>query len=188
MKGNLRVGGDVFTLLLRERQIQRRVNQLGARINRDYSGKVPVVLGVLNGSLVFLADLIRRTTLECEVDWIQIASYGGARKGGTAVRLLREPERSLCGRDVILVEDIVDTGRSLTYLRRYVAGKNPRSCKVVTLLYKRHSAPSGLSVDYIGFRIPAVFVIGYGLDYAQRFRNLRGIYRLARSGDAPVKV
>ncbi|MGA9117209.1 MAG: hypoxanthine phosphoribosyltransferase [Bacteroidota bacterium] len=184
MKKIITANGDTFVPLLGERRIRARVKQLARRISRDYRGTVPVFIGVLNGSFLFLADLIREVTIACEVDFLKLSSYGDAKISSGNVRLLKDLNCQVTGRDIIIVEDIVDSGLSVAYIRDLVLRQNPRSFRVVTLLYKEKSVTNSVELAYVGFRIPSDFVIGYGLDYAQRLRNLKQIYRLKKSRKA----
>jgi hypoxanthine phosphoribosyltransferase len=179
MAKDINVNGDRFTLMISERRLRARIQQLARQISRDYRRKVPVFIGVLNGSFIFFADLIREVTIDCEVDFLKLSSYGDAKISSGNVRLLKDLNCQVTGRDIIIVEDIVDSGLSMEYIRNLILHQNPASFKVVTLLYKKDSVKSGIMLDYVGFSIPSDFVIGYGLDYAQRERNLKAIYRLA---------
>jgi len=172
------VNGDTFVEMISERRIKAKVRRLAAQINREYKGSVPVFIGILNGSFIFFADLIREITLDCEIDFLKLSSYGDAKISSGNVRLLKDLNCPVEGRDIIIVEDIVDTGLSVEYIRHLIEPQNPRSLKVVTLLYKKDAVKPGTHVDFVGFSIPTDFVIGYGLDYAQRERNLKAIYRL----------
>jgi hypoxanthine phosphoribosyltransferase len=174
------VNGDTFVEMLSEARIRRRIRALARQLNRDYRGRVPVFIGVLNGSFIFFADLIREIRVDCEVDFFKLSSYGDAKISSGDVRLLKDLNCQVEGRDIVIVEDIVDSGLSMDYIRRLILHQNPASFKVVTLLYKPDSVKTDIRLDYIGFSIPKDFVIGYGLDYAQRERNLRAIYRLKR--------
>jgi hypoxanthine phosphoribosyltransferase len=174
------VNGDTFVEMLSEARIRRRIRTLARQLNRDYRGRVPVFIGVLNGSFIFFADLIREIRVDCEVDFFKLSSYGDAKISSGDVRLLKDLNCQVEGRDIVIVEDIVDSGLSMDYIRRLILHQNPASFKVVTLLYKPDSVKTDIRLDYIGFSIPKDFVIGYGLDYAQRERNLRAIYRLKR--------
>ncbi len=164
--------------MISEARIRRRIRTLARQLSRDYRGKVPVFIGVLNGSFIFFADLIREIRVDCEVDFFKLSSYGDAKISSGNVRLLKDLNCQVEGRDVVIVEDIVDSGLSMEYIRRLILHQNPASFKVVTLLYKPDSVKTDIRLDYVGFSIPKDFVIGYGLDYAQRERNLRAIYRL----------
>jgi hypoxanthine phosphoribosyltransferase len=173
----LTVNGDRFAVMLSERRIRLRVRQLARKISRDYRGKVPVFIGVLNGSFIFFADLIREVTIDCEMDFFKLSSYGDAKISSGNVRMLKDLNCQVEGRDVVIVEDIVDSGLSMEYIRSLILRQNPASFKIVTLLYKPANIKSDIQLDYVGFTIPPEFVIGYGLDYAQKERNLKAIYR-----------
>ncbi len=173
------VNGDRFIPMISERRIKARVKALARQISRDHRGTVPVFIGVLNGSFVFFADLIREVTIDCEVDFLKLSSYGDTKISTGNVRLLKDLNCQVEGRDIIIVEDIVDSGLSMEYIKTLILRQNPRSFKIVTLLYKKEAVKSDIHLDYVGFIIPRDFVIGYGLDYAQRERNLKEIYRLA---------
>jgi hypoxanthine phosphoribosyltransferase len=178
MAAQITVNGDRFVEMISERRIKTAVKRLAKTIDRDHRGTTPVFIGILNGSFIFFADLIREVKVDCEVDFLKLSSYGDAKISSGNVRLLKDLNCQVEGRDIIIVEDIVDTGLSIEYIRHLIKPQNPRSLKVVTLLFKTDSVKPGTQVDYIGFSIPSDFVIGYGLDYAQRERNLKAIYRL----------
>jgi hypoxanthine phosphoribosyltransferase len=174
-------GETLGAVLLDERTIQNRVRELGAQIEKDYAGKTPLLVGVLKGASIFHADLVRAINLQLSLDFIAVASYGDLTKSSGEVRILKDLDESLDGRDVLLVEDIVDTGLTLHYLLQNLRARSPRSLKIVALLSKPSRREIEVPVDYMGFEIPDEFVIGYGLDYAQRYRNLREI-RVLRTG------
>lgn len=173
------INGDTFIPLLTEEQIQKRVKELGEQISNDYKGKVPVFIGVLNGAFIFMSDLIKNVDLECEIDFFKLSSYGDSKISSGKVKLLKELNCDVNGRDIIIVEDIVDTGLSLKYIEELFSKHTPESMKVVSLLVKPESLKYDVKIDYIGFRIPSQFVIGYGLDYQQKYRNLSSIYVLS---------
>ncbi len=179
MKKSITVNGEPFELYLSERKIRDRVRELGAKLNRDYKGRVPIFIGVLNGSFIFFADLIREVTIDCEVDFFKLSSYGDAKISSGNVTLLKDLNCQVTGRDIVIVEDIVDSGLSIDFIKKLILQQNPRSFAVVTLLYKKDSVKIPYPIEYIGFRIPSDFVIGYGLDYAQKVRNLRAVYKLS---------
>jgi len=179
MKKYLWANGDKFVLYLSEKKIQARIKQLGKEISKDYKGRVPIFIGILNGSFVFMADLIRSTTVDCEIDFLKLSSYGDSKISTGNVKLLKELNCQVEGRDIIIIEDIVDSGLSIDFMIKLINAQNPRSVSVVTLLYKKEAIKIEVPIHYHGFVIPKYFVIGYGLDYAQKVRNLRGIYRLA---------
>jgi hypoxanthine phosphoribosyltransferase len=158
--------------LLSAEQIERKTRDLARAVSRDFLGKTPVLVGILKGSVFFLSDFMRHLDLDHEVDFISISSYAsGVRSSGT-VRLLKDLDQDITGRDVLIVEDIIDSGLSLSYLRKNLLARNPRSLAIVTLLDKRVPRERQVYVDYVGFEIEDRFVIGYGLDQAERFREL----------------
>jgi hypoxanthine phosphoribosyltransferase len=185
MARRIRVNGDLFALLISERRLQARVRSIAREISKEYRGTVPVFIGVLNGSFMFLADLIREITIPCEVDFLKLSSYGDSKISSGNVRLLKDLNCTVEGRDIIVVEDIVDSGLSIQFIRDLIERQNPRSLKVVTLLYKKGSARAAVPLEYVGFTIGGEFVIGYGLDYAQRERNLPAIYRQIQDSVQP---
>lgn len=166
--------------MISERRIKAKVKHLARQISKDYTGSVPVFIGILNGSFIFFADLIREVTINCEVDFLKLSSYGDAKISSGNVKMLKDLNCQVEGRDIIVVEDVVDSGLSMGYIMDIIMKQNPKSFKVVTLLYKKDAVITPLHIDYVGFTIPKDFVIGYGLDYAQRMRNCRAIYRLKR--------
>ncbi len=160
----------VHRVLVSAPQLRRRVKELGVQISKDYAGKSPVLIGVLKGVACFMADLMRQVSLPVAIDFMAISSYDSA--DSNYVRILKDLDESIEGRDVILVEDIVDTGMTLNHLLTYLAARKPASLKVCTLLDKRVRRLVDVPLDYVGFEIPDEFVIGYGLDYRQLYRNL----------------
>ena len=180
---SVKVGDEKFKLLFSEEQIQKRTEELAKQISTEYRNTVPVFIGVLNGSFLFMSDLIRYVTIDCEIDFFKLSSYGDAKISSGRVKLLKELNCDVNGRDIIIVEDIVDTGLSVKYIEKLFKKHKPKSMKVVSLLVKQDSLKYDLKIDYIGFNIPSKFVIGYGLDYGQKYRNLRSIYVLNEIGD-----
>ncbi len=174
----LEVDGLKFEVLLSEKEIQQRIVELGQIISRDYKGKIPIFVGVLNGAVLFLADLIRNLSIDCEIDFIKISSYGNARVSSGEITMIKDFSADLHGRDIIVVEDIVDSGLSVNYLKRKINALKPSSLKFVSLLVKKGAAKVELDIDYVGFEIENKFVIGYGLDYKQIKRNLKDIYQI----------
>lgn len=183
MSDSIIIGKDKFITLFSEEQIQQRIKELALKISEDYKSTVPIFIGVLNGSFLFMSDLIRYVKLDCEIDFFKLSSYGDAKISSGRVKLLKELNCEVNGRDIIIVEDIVDTGLSLRYIEKLFANKKPNSMKVVSLLVKPESLKYKVKIDYIGFEIPNKFVIGYGLDFAQKYRNLRRIYVLNDKGE-----
>ena len=165
---------DVSEILLSEEQIQAKVRELGRRISEDFAGRELTLVSVLKGSLPFMADLMRSITIPVQIDLMEVSSYGGtATESSGLVRILKDLSSSIDGRHVLIVEDIIDTGLTLNYLVRYLRGKNPASLKIFTLLDKPARRLVEIAIDYRGFEIPDQFVIGYGLDYGEAYRNLR---------------
>jgi len=179
LKDKIMVGDEQFIPFLAEDEIHSRVKELAEQILEDYKGKVPVFIGVLNGSFLFMSDLIRYMNIDCEIDFFKLSSYGDAKISSGRVKLLKELNCDVNGRDIIIVEDIVDSGLSINYIEELFSEKRPNSMKVVSLLVKPGSIKYEIKIDYIGFDIPDKFVVGYGLDYAQKYRNLRSIYVLS---------
>ena len=173
------IGSDCFVPLLTEEVLQKRIRELGEIISNDYKEKVPVFIGVLNGSFLFLSDLIKNVNIDCEVDFFKLSSYGDAKISSGTVKLIKELNCDVTGRDIIIVEDIVDSGLSMKYIEELIAPHKPASMRVASLLLKPKSLRYNVKIDYIGFEIPSKFVIGYGLDYAKKYRNLRSIYVLS---------
>jgi len=159
-------------------ELQRRVAELGAEINRDYAGRDLVMIGVLKGAVLFLADLMRELEIPCEVDFMAVSSYGSSTDSSGVVRILKDLDASIGGRDVLLVEDIVDSGLTLHYLLKNLRARDPRSLEVCALLTKPERRRIDLPIRYVGFEIPNRFAIGYGLDHGQRYRNLRYVAAL----------
>ena len=153
-------------------ELQRRVAQLGAEISRDYEGRDLFVMGVLKGAVFFLADLMRQIDVPCEMDFMAVSSYGSLTDSSGVVRILKDLDAPIEDRDVLIVEDVVDSGLTLAYLLRSLRSRRPRSLEVCALLVKPHRRKIDLPIRYVGFEIPDRFVVGYGLDLDQRFRNL----------------
>lgn len=172
------VNNERFRLFISEETIMKRVKELAGEINQKYSDKTPIFIGVLNGSFIFFSDLIREIDVDCEIDFFKLSSYGDAKISSGNVKLLKDLNCQVTDRDIIIVEDIIDSGLSMDFIKKLITRQKPRSFSVVTLLYKSDCVKIDFKVDYIGFQIPNHFVIGYGLDYAQKARNLRSIYIL----------
>ncbi len=178
---------DIGEVLLTEEAIAAKTAELGRRISEDYAGRPLTLVSVLKGSLPFMADLMRQITLPLRIDLMEVSSYGGtATESSGLVRIIKDLSASISGEDVLLVEDIIDTGLTLNYLVRYLRGKNPASLKICTLLDKPARRLVEIPVDFRGFEIPDQFVVGYGLDFGERYRNLRfvGVLRPEAYSDA----
>lgn len=163
---------DVERILLSAEEIRAQVAELGRKISEDYQGKELVVVGILKGAAIFCADLLRQITVPVAIDFMAVSSYGASTKSSGVMRILKDLDESIEGKHVLLVEDIVDTGLTLNYLREYLEGRNPASLRVCVLLDKPSRRKTDVTVEYRGFEIPDEFVVGYGLDYAEKYRNL----------------
>ena len=163
-------------ILISRDEIARAVDRLAREINKDYQGKQPLLIGVLKGSFVFMADLIRRLDLPLELDFVRLSSYGAARESSGKVRVVQGIKTPMKGRDVLVVEDIVDTGITASFLLDYLKTKKPASLKFCALTDKPSRRRIPISIDYLGFAVPDKFVVGYGLDCDEKFRNLPDIY------------
>jgi len=172
---------DIAYVLLSEDQIKARVKELGKIISNDYEGKRPMVVGILKGSLIFMADLIRTLTIPLNIDYVAISSYGRTTDSSGVVRIVKDLDEPIDGRHVLVVEDIIDTGLTLRYLLDNLRSRHPASVKVCTLLDKPSRRRVDIVPDYNGFEIPDEFVVGYGLDYAENYRNMPFIGVLKRS-------
>ena len=174
MTDRIDLTADIGEVLVTEDQIREKVAELGARIGADYRDRRLTLVSVLKGSLPFMADLMRAIPVPVRIDLMEVSSYGGsATESSGLVRILKDLSATIEGEDVLIVEDIIDTGLTLNYLVRYLRGKNPKTLRICTLLDKPARRLVDIPVDYIGFTIPDQFVVGYGLDYAEYYRNLR---------------
>ena len=178
--GSVDADGRIGEVLVSAEDLDRRVSELAAEISRDYEGRDLVLVGVLKGAVFFLSDLMRRLEVPVEVDFMAVSSYGSATKSSGVVRILKDLDAVIEGRDVLIVEDIVDSGLTLQYLLRNLAARNPRTLEVCALLIKPERQKVELPTRYVGFEIPNRFAIGYGLDYAERYRNLPYVAALER--------
>jgi len=175
---------DLGEVVVAEDALQKRVEELGEELTADYAGRPPLLVGVLKGAFVFMSDLARAIRLPVEVDVMAVSSYGSATTSSGVVRIVKDLDSDLTGRHVLVVEDIVDSGLTLSYLRRSLLARQPASLEVCTLLLKEGRLRAKLDLRYVGFNIPARFVVGYGLDVAERYRNLPDI----RIYQGPVPV
>jgi len=165
-------------VLIRRDEIKKAVARLAREINRDYQGKRPLLVGVLKGSFVFMADLVRQLDLPLELDFVKLSSYGSAQESSGQVKVVQELETPIEGRDVLVIEDIVDTGLTTSFLLDYLRQKKPASLKLCALTDKSSRRKVAVAIDYLGFTVPNKFIVGYGIDYDEKFRNLPDIYAI----------
>lgn len=173
----------VGEVLVSGEQIQEKVREIGDLITQDYAGKRPLLVGILRGAIVVMSDLMRNIDLPCEIDFMDISSYGSGTSSSGVVRILKDLEEDITGRDVLIIEDIVDTGLTLSYLHRALSARRPASLEIFALLSKPSRRRVELDVKYLGFEVPDEFVVGYGLDYAGAYRNLPDIRALKQEAD-----
>jgi hypoxanthine phosphoribosyltransferase len=173
------VDNDLVEVLFTEKQILDRVGELAAEIERDYQGKDLIIVGVLRGAVMVMADIARNLNMHVEMDWMAVSSYGSGTKSSGVVRILKDLDSDLTGRHVLIVDEIIDTGLTLSWLTRNLSSRGAASVEVCTLLRKPDALQMPLKVRYIGWDIPNEFVVGYGLDFRERYRNMRDIATLA---------
>lgn len=173
------VGGDLGKVLVSEHEIREKIAELAGRIDADYAGRDPLLVGVLKGAVMVMADLARALRLPVDMDWMAVSSYGAGTKSSGVVRILKDLDQDLAGRHVLVVEDIVDSGLTLSWLVGNLRSRDPASVEVCAFLRKPDTVRADLQVRYVGFDIPSEFVVGYGLDYAERYRNLPFVATLA---------
>ncbi len=173
------VRDDLTDVLLSEEQIHEKIAELARRIEADYEGRKPLLVGVLKGAVMVMADLARELRMHIDMDWMAVSSYGAGTKSSGVVRILKDLDSDLSGRDVLIVEDIIDSGLTLSWLLGNLQSRGAASVKICALRRKPDAAKVEVDVEYVGFDIPNEFVVGYGLDYAERYRNLRDVAVLA---------
>jgi hypoxanthine phosphoribosyltransferase len=173
------IEGDLSDILFTQDEIHAKIAELARRIEADYAGEKLLLVGVLRGAVMVMADLARELSLPIEMDWMAVSSYGSGTQSSGVVRILKDLDTDLTGRKVLIVEDIIDSGLTLSWLRGNLESRGAASVEICTLLRKPEAAKVDVDVAYVGFDIPNAFVIGYGLDYAEKYRNLRGIGVLA---------
>ncbi|MFS0728907.1 hypoxanthine phosphoribosyltransferase [Curtobacterium sp. 1P10AnD] len=173
------VQADLSEVLFTPEQIDEKLAELAAVVDRDYAGKDPLLVGVLKGAVMVMADFSRHLKMQARMDWMAVSSYGSGTKSSGVVRILKDLDTDLHGRDVIIVEDIIDSGLTLSWLKQNLESRGAASVEIVALLRKPEAAKVEVDVKYVGFEIPDAFVVGYGLDFDERYRNLRGIGVLA---------
>lgn len=163
---------DIERVLISEEKIAEKVSELADRINEDYKNESPVFIGILKGSFVFMADIMRKINIYCDIDFMAVSSYGNKSVSTGAVKINKDLSQDIAERPVVIIEDILDSGLTLSYLKKYLMNRDPKSIKICTLLDKPARRKADIKADYFGFDIPDEFVVGYGLDYAERYRNL----------------
>ena len=171
---------DIEKVLLNEEVIKEKIKELSLRISNDYKGRDLLIVGVLKGSVIFASELIKNITIPCEIDFMAVSSYGTSSETTGVVRILKDLDHEISGKDIIIVEDIVDSGVTLNYLLRYLLSRNANSVEIVSLLTKPSRRKVDVECKYIGFEVPDEFLVGYGLDYAEKYRNLPFIGILKR--------
>jgi hypoxanthine phosphoribosyltransferase len=167
---------DLGEVVVSAKEVRDRIGELGKQITQDYADRPPLLVGVLKGAINFMADLMRAIELPVEIDFMAVSSYGAATKTSGVVRIVKDLDVDLAQRDVLIVEDVVDSGLTLNYLRQYLGARSPKSLEVCALLLKEGEQRVQQSLKYVGFTIPSDFVVGYGLDVNERYRNLDAIY------------
>ncbi len=173
------VAADLAEILYSREQIEARLTEVAAQIDKDYADGNPLLVGVLNGAVMVMADLSRALHIDCAMDWMAVSSYGMGTQSSGVVRILKDLSTDLEGRHVLVVEDIIDTGLTLTYLMQNLASRKPASLEIMTMFRKPEAMKTQIDVKYVGFDLPNKFVVGYGLDYSGRYRNLRDVGVLA---------
>ena len=173
------IEGDLTEILFTEEEIHAKIAELSRRIELDYADKKPLLVGVLKCAVMVMADLARELKIDVEMDWMAVSSYGNSTESSGVVRIVKDLDTDLAGRDVLIVEDIVDSGLTLSWLRANLESRNPASLEILALLRKPEADKVEIDATYVGFEIPNAFVVGYGLDFAERYRNLRAIGVLA---------
>ncbi len=173
------IDGDLTKVLFTEQQIQDRLGEMARQIEADYEGREILIVGILRGAVMVMADLARSFSRHIEMDWMAVTSYGSGTKSSGVVRILKDLDTDISGRDVIIVDEIIDTGLTLSWLTSNLASRDPASVEICTLLRKPEALQMPVDVKYVGWDIPNEFVVGYGLDYQERYRNLRSIGTLA---------
>ena len=163
---------DILRVLIAKEALSQKVQEIGAQISKDYEGKNLMMVSVLKGSVVFMADLMRAVTVPAEIDFMSVSSYGTGAKTSGVVKIIKDLDIELAGRDLLIVEDILDSGLTLSYIKKILMERGPRSIKICTLLDKPERRKADVFADYSGFEVPDEFVVGYGLDFAEKYRNL----------------
>ena len=163
---------DILRVLYSEEELEAKCAELGAQISKDYEGKNLLLVSVLKGAVVFMTDLMRHITVPCSIDFMVVSSYGSGVKTSGVVKIVKDLDADLAGKDLLIVEDILDTGMTLQYLKQLLQDRNPNSIRIATLLDKPERRRAAVRADYVGYQVPDEFVVGYGLDYDEKYRNL----------------
>lgn len=163
---------DILRVLYSEKELEAKCAELGAQISKDYEGKNLLLVSVLKGAVVFMTDLMRHITVPCSIDFMVVSSYGSGVKTSGVVKIVKDLDADLAGKDLLIVEDILDTGMTLHYLKQLLQDRNPNSIRIATLLDKPERRRAAVRADYVGYQVPDEFVVGYGLDYDEKYRNL----------------
>ena len=166
------MNNDIKEVLFSEDEIRDKVRQMGAKISKDYFGKELILIGVLKGSVIFMSDLLKDISIPCKMDFMAVSSYGTSTETSGVVRILKDLDFEIQGKDVLIVEDIIDSGVTLKYLIKYLSARNPNSLEIACLLNKPDRRRVEIDVKYLGYDVPDHFLVGYGLDYAEKYRNL----------------
>jgi hypoxanthine phosphoribosyltransferase len=166
------MNNDIKEVLYNEDELRDKVRQMGAKISKDYSGKELIIIGVLKGSVIFMSDLLKEITIPCKMDFMAVSSYGNSTETSGVVRILKDLDFEIQGKDILIVEDIIDSGVTLKYLMKYLSGRKPNSLEIVCLLNKPDRRKVDIDVKYLGYDVPDHFLVGYGLDFAEKYRNL----------------
>jgi hypoxanthine phosphoribosyltransferase len=166
------MNNDIKEVLYNEDELRDRVRQMGAKISNDYCGKELILIGVLKGSVIFMSDLLKEITIPCKMDFMAVSSYGNSTETSGVVRILKDLDFEIQGKDILIVEDIIDSGVTLKYLMKYLSARKPNSLEIVCLLNKPDRRKADIDVKYLGYDVPDHFLVGYGLDYAEKYRNL----------------
>ena len=174
------IRNDIQEVLYSEEVLKNKINELGTKISKDYEGKNLLVVGILKGSVLFAAELIKNITIPCEIDFMAVSIYGNSTETSGVVRILKDLDQDIEGKDILIVEDIVDTGVTLNYLLKYLKARKANSIEIASLLNKQARRVNDLNVKYIGFEVPDEFIVGFGIDYAEKYRNLPFIGTLKR--------
>lgn len=166
------MNNDIKEVLYSEDELGDKIRQMGAKISKDYSGKELILIGVLKGSVIFMSDLLKQITIPCKMDFMAVSSYGNSTETSGVVRILKDLDFEIQGKDVLIVEDIIDSGVTLKYLMKYLSARKPSSLEVICLLNKPDRRKVDIDVKYLGYDVPDHFLVGYGLDFAEKYRNL----------------